>query len=52
MSIIAVIHFNDGTQQKRLMNGWEELTLWMARHWGEFEGIEAQAVKQEARKNG
>ena len=52
MSIIAVIHYKDGTQQKRLMNGWEELTLWMARHWGEFEGLEAKAIEQEEKEHG
>lgn len=50
MNIDAVIYFKDGTQEHKCMAGWEEFTLYIMRHHGEYTGFTAHAV-EEAEKN-
>ncbi len=45
--IIAVITMKDHTQVRKLLPGWDELCLWMMKHHGEYEGMNAEKVKEE-----
>lgn len=52
MSVDATIHYKDGTQERKLMEGWEEFCVWLIKHGNEYDGFEAHTVKAEDMRQG
>ena len=48
MSVRAVIYYNDGTTETRVMDGgWDALCLWMMRNHGKYYAINANLLMKE-----